>query len=149
MAKPVDISLSRVIACRRERLAAYAADPANAPEWYANIVSVTWKTAPSTAPGARAAFVARFLGRRLAYTYEIREHTPGRRLAMATADGPFPMETIYEWEDAGAGATRMTLTNRGQPTGFSAGLAPLMGIAMRRAMANDLANLACIVQPPA
>src|SRR5215218_4910619 len=45
------------------------------------------------AVGARIAFVARFLGRRLAYTYEIRDLVSGERLVMSTTDGPFPMET--------------------------------------------------------
>jgi hypothetical protein len=49
------------------------------------------------------AFVARFLGRRLAYTYEVVELVPGRRLVMRTAQGPFPMETTYTGEPEGTG----------------------------------------------
>ena len=36
-------------------------------------------------------------GRTLAYTYEVCELDPGRRLVMSTAEGPFPMETTYTW----------------------------------------------------
>jgi hypothetical protein len=60
---------------------------------------------------------------------------------MSTDNGPFPMETIYDWSDAGRGRTRMRLTNRGRPEGFKALLMPLLSIAMRRAMTQDLAQL--------
>jgi len=87
------------------------------------------------------AFVAHFLGRRLTYTYEVRAHEPGERFVMATAEGPFPMETTYLWEDAASGATRMTLRNRGEPSGFSRVAAPLMARATRRANEKDLRAL--------
>jgi hypothetical protein len=80
-------------------------------------------------------------GGSLAYTYEIREHVPGARLVMSTAQGPFPMETTYEWSDAGNGATRMTLRNRGEPAGFKRVAASVMARAMRRANEKDLARL--------
>jgi len=106
-----------------------------------NIDSVEWKTAPPVQVGSRMAFVARFLGRRLAYTYEIIDLVPGERLVMRTAQGPFPMETTYTWEDVGDSFTRMTLRNRGEPSGFSKVSAPLMAAAMRRANRKDLVAL--------
>jgi hypothetical protein len=96
--------------------------------------------------GARVAFVAEFLGKRLAYTYEITEYVPGQRLLMRTAEGPFPMETTYTWQSEGPGATRMTLRNRGTPAGFSRLAAPFMARAMRRANAKDLAELKRILE---
>ncbi len=75
---------------------------------------------------------ARFLGRRLAYTYEIVELVPGQRLVMRTSEGPFPMETSYTWEATPEDFTRMTLRNRGTPTGFFRVMAPFMAWAMRR-----------------
>ncbi len=125
----------------RDVVAVYAANPTNAPEWYVNIDSVEWKTAPPVQVGSRMAFVARFLGRRLAYTYEIIDLVPGERLVMRTAQGPFPMETTYTWEDVGDSFTRMTLRNRGEPSGFSKVSAPLMAAAMRRANRKDLVAL--------
>jgi hypothetical protein len=115
--------------------------PTNATSWYENIEHVEWETARPLAVGSRVAFVARFLGRRLSYTYEVRELVPGERLVMATADGPFPMETTYSWADRPDGATRMTLRNRGEPTGFSQVATPIMARAMRRANRNDLERL--------
>jgi uncharacterized membrane protein len=137
----VDVQCEIEIQRPREEVAAYAADLDHTTTWYANISSVEWQTPRPPAVGSRVAFQATFLGRRLAYTYEIRELVPGERLVMSTAQGPFPMETTYTWEDAGAGATRMTLRNRGEPAGFAKVGAPLMARAMRRAMAGDLRRL--------
>ena len=103
-------------------------------------------TYPVVAVGARVAFVARFLGRRLEYTYEIVEFEAGSHLVMSTAEGPFPMETTYTWEPAGPEQTRMTLRNRGEPAGFSRVAAPLMVPAMRRANRRDLARLGSILE---
>jgi hypothetical protein len=89
--------------------------------------------------------VAEFLGRRLSYTYEVREHRPGARFVMSTADGPFPMETTYSWEDAD-GATRMTLRNRGEPAGFAKLGAGVMATAMRRANRKDLLRLKALLE---
>ena len=143
---PVDIVTEIVIGRPREVVAAYARDPNNAPKWYVNIKSVEWKTTPPLAIGSRIAFVAQFLGRRLAYTYEVVELTPEERFVMRTSEGPFPMETTYTWEAASGGATRMTLRNRGEPSGFGKIMAPLMAGAMRRANEKDLAKLKSILE---
>lgn len=110
----VDVQVETTIARPPGEVAAYAGDPSNAPEWYANIRSVRWQTPPPVALGSRMDFVAQFLGRRIAYTYEVVELVPGSRLVMRTADGPFPMETTYTWGQA-PGGTRMTLRNRATP----------------------------------
>jgi uncharacterized membrane protein len=143
---PVDVQTEIEIDRPRDEVAAYASDPDNAPAWYENIVNVRWEGEPEVASGARIEFVARFLGRRLAYTYEISELVPGEKLVMKTAEGPFPMETTYSWAETAAGGTRMTLRNRGEPSGFSKVAAPLMEAAMRRANRKDLRRLKEILE---
>ncbi|HEX8803921.1 MAG TPA: SRPBCC family protein [Acidimicrobiales bacterium] len=137
----VDVSTATTIARPVDVVAAYATDPSNAPDWYANIESVEWETPPPARVGSRVTFVARFLGRRLRYTYELAELVAGERLVMRTAQGPFPMETTYTWAPAGPGSTRMTLRNRGEPTGFSRLVGPFVAGAVRRANRKDLAAL--------
>lgn len=138
---PVDVLTEIEIARPRADVAGYASDPDNATEWYANIRSVRWETAPPLAVGSRFAFVAQFLGRTLAYSYQVRELVPGERFVMSTAEGPFPMETTYEWAEAPGGGTLMRLRNRGEPSGFSRMAAPVMARAMRRANDKDLRRL--------
>jgi uncharacterized protein YndB with AHSA1/START domain len=141
----VDVQVETTIRADPRVVADYAVDPGTAPEWYSNIRAVAWRTEPPVRVGSTMDFVAQFLGRRLAYTYEVVELEPGRRLVMRTADGPFPMETTYTWEPSGDG-TRMTLRNRGTPAGFSRVAAPFLATAMRRATTKDLARLKALLE---
>jgi len=142
----VDVAVETVIHRRRPEVAAYAADPDNAPAWYVNIKGVQWKTPRSLELGSQFEFTAAFLGRTLTYTYEVVEFEPDRRFVMRTAEGPFPMETTYEWSDVTTDSTRMTLRNRGEPSGFSAIVAPMMARAMKRANTKDLKLLKEILE---
>jgi hypothetical protein len=136
----VDVAVEEVIRRPLSVVAAYASDPSNAPEWYANISGVEWKTAPPLHVGTKVAFAAHFLGRGLRYTYEVVEHTP-TSLVMRTAEGPFPMETSYRYAPTPEGHTRMTLRNRGNPSGFARLVRPFLTMAMRRANGKDLEAL--------
>jgi uncharacterized protein YndB with AHSA1/START domain len=142
----IDVETEVTIARPRDEVAAYASDPDNAMMWYANIERAEWRTDTPLAVGSRFEFVARFLGRRLAYVYEVKEFVAGERLVMATSDGPLAMETTYTWADAAHGATLMRLRNRGEPSGFSRGLAAIMPPAVRRANRKDLARLKQILE---
>jgi uncharacterized membrane protein len=145
----VDVVSEITIARPRAEVAAYAADPDNATAWYENIKSVEWRSPPPLAVGSRLAFVAQFLGRRLAYTYEVVDFVPGERFVMRTAQGPFPMETTYGWQDTADGATRMTLRNHGEPAGFAKLTAPMVAAAVRRANRKDLERLKQVLERPA
>jgi hypothetical protein len=142
----VDVITQIEMARPRADVAAYAADPDNATSWYVKIKSVEWRTPKPLQVGSRLAFVAQFLGRTLEYTYEVKEMVAGERFVMATAQGPFPMETTYTWEDTPSGGTRMTLRNRGEPAGFSKLVAPVMATAMQRANTKDLQQLKKILE---
>jgi uncharacterized protein YndB with AHSA1/START domain len=152
---PVDVATEIVINRPPDEVAQYAADPTNAPEWYENIESTVWQTSPPVRVGSRMDFVAHFLGRRLVYTYEVVQLVPDERLVMRTAQGPFPMETTYTWENTGESSTRMTLRNRGEPSGFASVGAPFMAAAVRRANGRNLRYLKALLegktatQPPA
>ena len=142
----VDVWTEVVIARPRHEVAAYACDPDNAAAWYEAIKSVEWRSPKPLAVGSQLEFVAQFLGRRLAYTYEVTELVPDERFVMSTAEGPFPMETTYQWEDTPAGDTNMKLGNRGEPSGFSKTAAPLVSFAVRRANRKDLRRLKQILE---
>jgi uncharacterized membrane protein len=143
---PVEVQTEVEIARPRGEVAAYASDPDNATAWYENIKSVEWKSPKPLTVGTRIDFVAQFLGRRLAYTYEVKELVPGERFVMSTAEGPFPMETTYTWQDTSAGGTKMLLRNRGEPSGLARVAAPMMAGAMRRANRKDLASLKALLE---
>jgi hypothetical protein len=143
---PVDVLTEVDIARPRAEVSAYAANPDNATTWYANIKSVEWRSARPLAVGSRIGFVAQFLGRRLDYTYEVRESVDGERFVMSTSEGPFPMETTYTWRDSPSGGTIMQLRNRGEPAGFARIATPAMAKAMTRANRKDLQRLKEILE---
>lgn len=144
--KQVEVETEIVIARPRLVVAEYTANPVHAPEWYVNIRSAEWEGPAELRIGARIAFRAEFLGRKLSYTYEIADWEPGVRMIMRTANGPFPMETTYTWSDADEGHTHMHLRNAGKPSGMMSLMAPMMAKAMKKANEKDLAMLKEILE---
>ena len=142
----VDVQTAIDIDRARAVVAAYASDPDNATTWYTNIKRVEWRSSKPLQVGSRIAFIAHFLGRKIDYTYEIKEFVPGERLVMATSEEPFAMETTYTWSDGRSGGTKMTLRNRGTPSGFSRVAAPMLKAAMRRANNKDLMRLKRVLE---
>ena len=142
----VDVEVHTTIARPRPEVAAYCCDPDNVTAWYANIKAVQWETERPVTLGSRFHFTSGFLGRTLEYTYEVVELVEAQRFVMRSDGGPFPMETTYTWEPEGDGRTKMTLRNRGEPSGFSKVVGPLMAAAMRRANQKDLARLKALME---
>ena len=142
----VDVNTEIIINKPVEVVASYAMNPDNAPKWYANIDSAEWRTAKPLTQGSQIAFKAQFMGRTLAYIYEIIELIPHEKLVMRTADGPFLMETTYTWSAIDENTTKMTLRNRGEPSGFSKLFAPFMAMMMRRANNKDLRSIKSILE---
>ena len=141
------VTVQTEILIRRPRaeVAEYASDPDNAPQWYVNIDRSQRLTPGPVAVGSRVAFIARFLGKELNYTYEFVEYVPGEKLVMRTAQGPFPMQTTYTWADDDDG-TRMTLGNSGSPSGFSRLAGLFMAPMIRRETRKDLQKLKSILE---
>lgn len=129
----VDVETSVKIDVARAQVAAFASDPENAPLPYVTTSSVVWQTPLPATVGSRHTFVALFLERRIAYTYEVREVVQSARFVMSTSEGPFPMRTTYTWADTPSGEIRMTMRNQGEPSGFGQLAASVMAAAIRRA----------------
>ncbi|MGG4167636.1 SRPBCC family protein [Rossellomorea vietnamensis] len=142
----VDVTTNITIRRPIHMVAEYAANPDHAPEWYVNIDSAEWKTEKPLSVHSQIAFKARFLGKDLSYIYEIREFMPEQKLVMKTENGPFPMETTYEWESIDEQTTKMTLRNQGNPTGFSRWMTPLISVMMKNANKKDLKKIKEILE---
>ncbi|UAL48153.1 SRPBCC family protein [Sutcliffiella horikoshii] len=142
----VNVITEIVINCSKMQVADYAANPDHAPVWYDNIDSSDWRTPKPLQLGSQIAFRAKFLGKELAYIYEIVEFIPGEKLTMKTAQGPFPMETTYTWTAINTNTTKMTLQNKGEPKGFSKLFSPVMATMMKKANEKDLKKIKAILE---
>ncbi len=142
----VDVLTETMIAVPVAQAWSFAVDPTTAPQWYANIDRVELLADEPLGLGSRMRFHARFLGRALAYTYEVVEYEALQVFTMTTQQGPFPMTTTYRFTAPDTSSTVMRLRNHGTPTGFGALAAPAVAAAMRRANRADLARIRRILE---
>lgn len=142
----VDVTSEIIINASIEEVAGFTSDPDNATAWYKNIKSVEWQTPKPLQPGSRIAFTANFLNKQLSYVYEVTEFIPEKKLIMQTAGGPFPMQTIYTWQKINDATTKIILTNKGSPSGFSKIFVPIMSAAIKWANKKDLKKLKSILE---
>ena len=125
----------------RAEVAAWAADPDNAPRWRKEVAKVQWKSEPPLRTGARIALTTPSLGLPLAYRYTVEEHVPGERTVLRTEEGPFPIETTLSFADAEDGAgTDVTLVTSGEKKGSKVA-SRLLERTIRRTSRKDLARL--------
>ena len=113
----VDVTAEIEIARPRERVAAFATDPANDTRWILALDSARKLDDGPVGPGTRVERIASFLGRKIEYVNEVVAFEAGRRLEMRSVKAPFPMTVVYEFEDAGGG-TRMRIRTGGDAGGF-------------------------------
>lgn len=142
----LDVTTSARIEAPLELVAAFTANPDNAPVWHGSVTGVDWLSERQVAVGARVVFHMSLLGRTLLFPTEITAFTSGETLTMDSTDGPFPMSNTYHWVRDGGDATIMSIRNLSQPTGFSRKATPLLARSVRRAIARDLANLVALTK---
>lgn len=141
----IDVVVEQEVARPREEVAAYATDWRNDPEWIGAVNASRLVGEGPFGVGARVARQASFLGRKFEYVNEVTELEPGTRLGMRSVAGPFPMRVVYEWEDADGGSL-MRIRASGDASAFYRLAAPLLGRAVRRGIAGDLARLRAAVE---
>jgi hypothetical protein len=110
---PIDVTAATTIARPRDEVAAYVMNPANDLSWIRALTSARKLGEMELGVGTQVERVAKMMGRSMAYTTEVTAYLPGQHLAMRTVAGPFPMLVDYRFEDAGPGATRVSVQNRG------------------------------------
>jgi len=145
MAK-VDVTTQIEIARPIKLVADFVADPNNVPDWHENITAVEVITETPTRIGSRVAIEGNFMGRELAYTYEIIKFDQYEKLVMKATDGPFPMETCYMWESLADSLTRMTLSISGEPSGVPNMMVPFVTKMLKQSNQNDLELLKEILE---
>ena len=142
----VDVQSEIIIDQPPSRVATYAANPDNAPDWTALVDAVQWLTPRPLTLGTKVLIVDRSSGRPVEHTAEVVALEIGERLVMRSEDAPVSQETIYRWEPAGKNATRMIIQRRRDPPEIYREAAPLMELALQRTNQKDLERLKALLE---
>ncbi|MFF4346542.1 SRPBCC family protein [Streptomyces sp. NPDC001530] len=139
----IDETAERVIRLSPERVAAYAMDWRNDPEWTQGI-----RTAELTKEadgggfgvGAEVTRTAQFLGKRIDYVLRVAAYDPPELLDMVSVAGPMPMHVTYTFAPHPRG-TLARIRVRGDADRFYRLAAPLMARKVRSSIGKDLNDL--------
>ena len=147
----IDETAERVIPLPPDRVAAYAMDWRNDPEWTQGI-----RTAEQTREadgggfgvGAEVTRTAYFLGKRIDYVLRVAEHVAPRLLDMVSVAGPMPMHVTYTFTPHPQG-TLARIRVRGDAGRYYRLAAPIMARKVRSSIGKDLRDLERkLLEPP-
>src|SRR4051794_11527169 len=136
-----DLTVDIAIDAPRDRVAAYAVDYTNDPEWIGAIREARLVTEPPFGVGAQVERTGSFLGKPLQYVNEVIELVPNERLVMKSVKAPFPMTVTYEFEEQDEGTSLMRIRTIGDASGMYKLAGPLLDRAVKRGVAGDLKRL--------
>ena len=89
---------------------------------------------------------ARFLGKPVLTVFEVTAYEPGKSVTIESRQSTFPIEVTRRVEPTGDGATRVSATISGDPSGAFKLAAPLMKGMMRRSVQRDYDELKALLE---
>lgn len=143
---PIDVIAEVTISRPRDAVAAWACDPANDLQWIRALSRAEKQGDEAFGIGTRVERTAKMMGRAMTYTTEVVAFEPGHHLGMKTVRGPFPMVVDYHFDDAGEGATRVRVRNRGGKGPLFALFGPLIGRMVNGRVQGDLEQMKRVLE---
>jgi uncharacterized membrane protein len=95
----------------------YVADARNRPQWDESVDSEELTSGEPIGVGSTVRTRMRSMGKNYEYTWRIVEHDPPRQMTVESTSGPFPTTLHFEFSGED-GATQLTATVTGRPSGF-------------------------------
>jgi hypothetical protein len=136
----IDETAERVIRLPPGRVAAYAMDWRNDPEWTQGIRTAELSReadAGGFGVGAEVTRTAYFLGKRIDYVLRVAAYDPPELLGMVSVAGPMPMHVTYTFA-ADPQGTLARIRVRGEAGRHCRPAAPIMARQVRSSIGKDL-----------